>query len=69
MLKGLIFGICIAVFVVSLVFILSGISGGLGPNLVTGQVVRESQAVGWSFIGLALSVIIGLVVLIKIFIK
>ena len=69
MIKGLLLGICIAIFAVSAIIIVSGIFGGLSPNLVTGQAVKESQAVGWSFIGLVLSVIIGLVILIKIFIK
>ena len=61
-------GICIAVFVVSLVFIVSGVFGGLSPNWVTGNVVGVGRVVGLSFVGLILSLVVGLIVLVRIFI-
>ena len=66
MIKGVILGISIAVFVISIILIFSGVSGNLGPNLITGHVIGEGDLVGVGFIGLIISLIITIFILIKL---
>ena len=55
-----------ALFVVSLIVVLSGVAGNLGPNIITGQAIGEG---GWTGIGIAgffLSLITGFFLLLRI---
>ncbi len=67
MIKGIFLGVSIALIVVSLILIFSGISGNLGPNLITGQVIGEAELVGWGFAGLAVGILVGLIVVFRFF--
>ena len=59
MLKGILLGICSSVFVVSLILTISGFSGNLEPNLITGNVIGPSQLTNYSVIALIGSFIAG----------
>lgn len=68
MIKGILLGVCVAVFVACLVFIVAGAGGLLQENIITGQVIGSRQVVGYALVGLALSFVGGLFIAIS-FIK
>lgn len=62
MIKGILLGICASVFIVSFIFLLSGTFGGLQENIITGHAIGEGTMIGFSFTGLILSFILGMLV-------
>lgn len=62
MLKGIVLGICIATFIVSLLFISSGLTENLQENIITGAAIGSGELVSYSFIALFVSFIVGLFV-------
>jgi len=66
MIKGIFLGMCMALFAVSLIVVLSGVSGNLGPNIITGQAIGEGGWMGIGVVGLVLSFIIGLFITLRI---
>ena len=66
MIKGITLGICIATLVASFIFIVTGVSGILKENIITGNVLGPTSITAYAFITLILSLIIGLFTLIKI---
>ncbi len=66
MIKGIMLGICIAVFVVSLIFLSTGMTGNLHENLITGAVVGLNLITSFSLITLILSFIIMVFILLTL---
>jgi hypothetical protein len=64
--KGIILGACIATFVTSLIFIITGFFKGLKENIITGAVIGPQQLAAYSIIPLVLSFIIGLFIVLTI---
>lgn len=58
MIKGLLLSIFVSIFIISLIFTLSGISGNLHPTLTTGNIIGTSQFTTYSVITLIISFII-----------
>jgi hypothetical protein len=59
MIKGIFLGICASVFIVSLAFSLSGLTGNLQENLVTGAAIGPKQLINYSILPLIFSFVAG----------
>ncbi len=59
MIKGILLGISISVFIVSLIFTFSGTSGNLQENIITGNVIGSLQLTGFAAAGLIVSFVLG----------
>jgi hypothetical protein len=55
MIKGLILGVSLSGFITSLIFFISGASGMMSENIITGAVVGSVQVAGYSVMGMFLS--------------
>jgi hypothetical protein len=69
MLKGLLLGVSVAVFVVSWIFIASGFTGLLQENILTGAVIGEGRVVNLAWLGLFVSFIFGFFITLLMFRK
>jgi hypothetical protein len=61
--KGIILGTCIAIFITSLIFTITGFTNTLKENIITGAAINAPQLATYSIIPLVLSIILGLIVL------
>lgn len=65
MIKGILLGVCASVFIVSLVFSLSGLTDNLQENLIMGAVIGPQQMVSYAIIPLVISAIAGLLIVLS----
>jgi hypothetical protein len=64
MLKGILLGISMSVFIVSLIIFVAGLTGGLQENILTGAVIGPGEAITYSAASLLLSGILVLLVIV-----
>jgi|GEM_PF-1512948 len=65
MLKGVLLGTCAAVFATSLIFLVSGIAGGLEASIITGNIIGRGRLISYSALSLILSFIAGLLIILR----
>ena len=63
MIKGILLGICLSMFIVSSILIFSGTTGRLQENLITGAVINPGTVFSYAIVTLFLSVISGLFII------
>ena len=66
MIKGILLGIVIAIFVTSLIFVLNSTTGIIKPNIITGTTIYPTQVASYSALTLVISAIIGAVLIVWI---
>ncbi len=64
MIKGILLGVCFAVFTASLIVIFSGSTGRLQENLITGAAVSQGAVFSYAFLSLFISFILGIFILV-----
>jgi hypothetical protein len=65
MIKGVFLAIFASIFLVSLIFIISNLTGNLQENLVTGAIIGQGKIISYSIISLTLSLIASLGVILS----
>ena len=63
MIKGILLGICISVFIVSLILVSTSTLGALNANIITGTAIGEGVLVSYSILSLVFSFIAGFIII------
>ena len=66
MIKGALLGITAAIFLTSLIFVLSSTTGILKPNIITGTTIYPMELASYSAVTLVISAIIGVALVVWI---
>lgn len=61
--KPIAISLCFSIFIVSFIFLVSGITGNLNINLVTGAAIGSSQLTSYASVSMIISLIMGLLIL------
>jgi hypothetical protein len=67
MMRGILFALCIAVFIASSLLFMAASAGSLTENIITGAVIGNSELASYSLAVMSVSFIAGLVVLVELF--
>ena len=65
MIKGILLGVCMSIFIVSLIFIFSSSTDILKENIITGNAIGEGTLVTWSFVSLIIGFAGGAVIVLQ----
>jgi len=57
MIKGILLGIFVSIFIVSVLLVSTGTFGFLQENIITGNTIGKAELIGYSFVTLSLSFI------------